>query len=104
MAGMDRPPTGPWGPDRRRGALAVAVDLAHAEATPAAVATLLDVLDRRRVPSTWHLPVDTDPALLDRLWFTGHEAAALVDSVDGLTAAATLASHDTPVVGARVLD
>jgi hypothetical protein len=98
------PPSGPWGPERRPAALALAVDVAEATASPGAVAAVLDLFDRRRVPSTWFLPPGTDPALLDRLWFTGHEAAALLPAVDALADAAGLASHGAPVLGARLLD
>jgi hypothetical protein len=99
------PPSRPgWGPARRRGAAAFAVELADPGTPPGAVAALLDLFDRRAVASTWFLAPGTDPALLDRLWFTGHEAAALVEELDGLAEAQALASHGTPVVGALIRD
>jgi hypothetical protein len=97
-------PPGHWGPDRRPAAVALAVDVTDDAPSPGAVAGVLDLFDRRRVPSTWFLPPGADPALLDRLWFTGHEAAAAVATVDDLAEAGTLASHGAPVLGVRLLD
>lgn len=67
------------------------------------VAALLDHLDGRRVASTWFVPADVDAALIDRLFFTGHEVAGLVTSVSDIAEAVRLLrGHDVGVAGVRV--
>jgi hypothetical protein len=67
------------------------------------LAALLDHLDRRAAVATWFVAVNTDPVLLDRLFFGGHEIAALAPWTDVATTVGSLRSHDIgPVVGARL--
>ena len=58
--------------------ITVAVD--RPDESPGAIAALLDHLDRRRVASTWFVREDVDTALIDRLFFTGHEVAGTVST------------------------
>ena len=83
--------------------VALTVDVADRAPTPDVVGAFLDHLDCSHVRSTWFLPGDVDRGLVDRLFFTGHEVAALVPSVAEIrTTAPQLAEHDVGVVGARV--
>ena len=83
--------------------VALTVEVADRAPAPDVVGAFLDHLDRSQVRSTWFLPGDVDRELADRLFFTGHEVAALVQVVAEIPATALqLAGHDVRVLGARV--
>jgi hypothetical protein len=87
-------------PDR---AVAVTVEVDHLDGSPGVVAALLDHLDRRGVASTWFVPSGVDAALIDRLFYTGHEVAGLVPSPGDIRPAVRiLTALDVVVAGVRV--
>jgi hypothetical protein len=94
-----------WGPDRRPAAVAITVDVAdHPPPPPGVLAALLDHLDRRAVTGTWFVAVNTDPVLVDRLYFARHEIAALAPWTDVGLPLGPLRAHDIDmVVGARLV-
>ena len=84
-------------------AVAVTVEADQPAVSPGVVAALLDHLDGRQVASTWFVPSDVDAALIDRLFYTGHEVAGLVTSVSDIgEAVGALRGHDVGVTGVRV--
>lgn len=83
--------------------VAVTVEADQPAASPGVVAALLDHLDGRRVASTWFVPRDVDAALIDRLFYAGHEVAGLVAVVRDIgEAVRALRGHDVGVAGVRV--
>lgn len=77
----------------RIASVAVRVDVGgHLE--PGAIAVLLDLLDAAYVRAEWSVPAGTDPELLDRLMFSGH------DVVEGDVA--TLSMSDDDVVASHL--
>jgi hypothetical protein len=93
-----------WGPEQRPGAVAVTVDVGDPPPPPGVLAALLDHLDRRSVLATWFVADNTDPVLVDRLYFGRHEVAALVPWPHLAAKVSSLRARDIdPVVGARLV-
>jgi hypothetical protein len=92
-----------WGPDERPAAAAITVDVADPPPPPGVLAALLDHLDRRAALATWFVAVNTDPVLVDRLYFGRHEVALLTPWAHLSAFLPSLRARDIdPVVGARL--
>jgi hypothetical protein len=84
--------------------VAITVDVADPPPAPGVLAALLDHLDRRAVVATWFVAVNTDPVLVDRVFFARHEIAALAPWTDVGTTVEPLRRRDVDaVVGARLV-
>src|SRR2546423_13099912 len=82
---------------------AIAVFALDPAPPPRPVVALLDYLDQKSTTSTWLTGPGLDPALVDRLFITGHEVAVFAyDLQDVAAQAARLRAREIPVAGALV--